>query len=98
MFFQVKDEPDVLSYILPNIILAIVFLALGGYTHKKPLACIVSGLVLYVIIQIMDIVNDPQSFASLITIIVKIAIILYLVKGIQSAIEIDRIKKQNNII
>src|SRR5258708_11560397 len=74
-FFQNKDEADGLSYILPNIILAIVFLVLGGYTHKKPLACIISGFVLYIIIEILNAIGDPQSFASPISLIIKVVII-----------------------
>jgi hypothetical protein len=96
LFFQVKDEPDVLGYVLPNIILAIVFLALGGYAHKKPLACITSGLVLYIIIQVLNIVNDPESFISPITLVIKIAIIGFLIKGIKSAIEGEKLRKDNN--
>ncbi|MGZ3776026.1 MAG: zinc-ribbon domain-containing protein [Mucilaginibacter sp.] len=98
LFFQVKDEPDVLTYILPNIILAIVFLALGGYAHKKPLACITSGFVLYIIIQILNIVDNPASFASPITIAIKIAIIAFLIKGIKSAIEGEKLRKDNNLV
>jgi len=97
LFFQNKDESDVLRYVLPNLILAIVFLVLGGYTHKKPLACIISGFVLYIIIQILTIISYPESFVSPIVIIVKIVIIGYLVKGIKSAIEVDRMKEGNNI-
>ena len=97
LFYKVKDEPDVLGYVLPNIILAIVFLALGGYAHKNPLACIISGLVLYIIIQIIDIIADPVSFASPVTIAIKIAIIAFLVKGIKSAIEGEKLRKDNNL-
>jgi hypothetical protein len=98
LFFQVKDEPDVLSYILPNIILAIVFLALGGYAHKKPLACIASGLVLYIIVQILNIVDNPESFASPVTVAIKIGIIAFLIKGVKSAIEGEKLRKDNNLV
>jgi hypothetical protein len=94
-FFIRKDDPDVLALVLPNLILAVLFLALGGYTNKKPLACIISGLCLYVIVQILNFIGNPASIAF--GIIFKILIIGYMIKGIKSAIEIERIKKENNI-
>jgi hypothetical protein len=81
--------------LLTNLILAFVFLALGGYAHKKPLACIVSGLCLYVIVIILNAIADPATIAR--GALVKILIIGYLVKGIKSAIEIEKIKKEHNI-
>jgi len=97
LFFQTKDQADGLTDVILNIILAMIFLALGGYTHKKPLACIISGLALYIIIQVLNIIIDPVSFASPIVLIVKIVIIGFLIKGIRSAIEIERIRKENNL-
>jgi len=98
LFFAVKDDPDVLSYVIPDVILAIVFLTLGGYAHNNPFTCIISGIVLYIIIQIMNIVSDPSSFASPITIAVKTGIIAFLIKGIKSAIEGEKLRKDNNLV
>ena len=95
-FFVNKDDPAVLAYVLPSIILAIVFLALAGYTKKKPLACIICGFSLYVIVQILNAIADPKTIAS--GILIKIIIIGFLIKGIKSAIEIDRIKKESNLV
>ena len=97
LHLQTKDQADGLTDVILNIILAMIFLALGGYTHKKPLACIISGLALYIIIQVLNIIIDPVSFASPIVLIVKIVIIGFLIKGIRSAIEIERIRKENNL-
>lgn len=94
-FFIKKDDPEVLAYVIPYIVLAILFFALGGYSMKKPLACLVSGLCLYVIVQVLNVIDNPVNLAR--GIIIKIAIIAYLIKGIKSAIEIERIKKENNI-
>jgi hypothetical protein len=96
IFYLIKqDDPDATAMLLTNLILAFVYVALGGYTHKKPLACIVSGLCLYVIVIILNAIADPATIAR--GPIVKILIIGYLIKGIKSAIEIERIKKENNI-
>jgi len=81
--------------VIPNLVLAVVFLALGGYTHKKPLACIISGLSLYIIVLILFFIDNPASLAY--GVIVKIVIIGYMIKGIKSAIEIEKIKKEHNI-
>ncbi|HJP63349.1 MAG TPA: hypothetical protein VJ844_07890 [Mucilaginibacter sp.] len=94
-FFLKKDDDDVLAYVLPNFILAIVFVALGGYTKKKPLACLISGFSLYIIVLILNAVNSPATLIQ--GIIVKVIIIGFLVRGIKSAIEVDRIKKENNL-
>ena len=94
VFFK-KDDPDVLGLAIPELILAVVFLALGGYTHKKPLACIISGLSLYIIVLVVNAIDNPSTIVS--GVLLKIVIIGYLVKGIRSAIEIEKIKKENNI-
>jgi hypothetical protein len=95
VFFVRKDDPDVIGLVIPYLILAFIFLALGGYTHKKPLACIVSGLSLYVIEIVINAIDNPATIIS--GIILKIVIIGYLVRGIRSAIKIEKIKKENNI-
>ena len=94
-FFKYQDDAEVLGIVIPIVILAALFLVLGSYSRKKPLACLVSGLCLYVIVQVLNIVSNPASVAS--GIIWKIAIIGYLVVGIRSAIEIEKIKKEHNI-
>jgi len=52
-------------------------------------------LVLYIIVQLISIVNDPVNIGK--GIIVKIVVIGYLVKGLQSAMEVEKIKKEYNI-
>nr|WP_067058316.1 hypothetical protein [Mucilaginibacter sp. L294] len=94
-FFTKQDDPNVLAYTLPSLILAVLFLVLGSYSKKKPLACIVSGLVLYLIVQILLIIDNPVNIAS--GIIVKIIIIGYLINGIKSALELEKFKKEHNI-
>jgi hypothetical protein len=94
-YFIKQDDPDATAMLLTNLILGFVYVALGSYTHKKPLACIVSGLCLYAIVIILNAIANPVSIAS--GIIVKILIIGYLIKGIKGAIEIERIKKENSI-
>jgi hypothetical protein len=94
-FFISKDDPDVAAIVIPIFILAILFLVLGEYSKKKPLACIISGLALYAIVQVLSFIDNPANIAH--GIIIKIIIIGFLIKGVKSAIEIEKIKKENNI-
>lgn len=94
-FFIKSDDPEVLAYVLPNIILAVIFLVLGGFSNKKPLACIVSGLFLYVIVQVINAFDDPKTITS--GILLKFIIIGYMMKGIKSALGLEKFKKENNL-
>ena len=94
-FFKNQDAPDVLGLVVPLVILAALFLVLGSYSRKRPLACLVSGLCLYIIVQVLLAVSNPVNLAS--GIIWKILIIGYLVNGIRSAVEIEKLKKEHNI-
>ncbi len=94
-FFKLQDNPQVLAFVIPYLILGIIFLLLGEYSKKKPLMCFVSGLCLYIIAELYDISERPQ--ASPLGIITIFIIIVFLVLGIKSAVEIEKIKKENNI-
>ncbi|MFC0517859.1 zinc ribbon domain-containing protein [Mucilaginibacter angelicae] len=94
-FFMHKDEAEVVAVVITNLIMAAIFLVLGAYSKKKPLACIISGLSLYVIVQVLNAIIDPISIAQ--GIIIKIVIIGYMIRGIKSAMEIEKIKKENHI-
>ncbi len=94
-FFISKDDPEVLSNVIPLVVLSALFLILGGYSRKKPLACIVSGLALYIIVQVLLVIDNPVNIFG--GIIIKIIIIGYMIKGIKSALEMERFKKEHNI-
>ena len=95
-YFFIGGQSDLAFVALvTNLILSAVFLALGGWSKNKPIAAIISGLVLYIIVQLISIVNDPVNIGK--GIIVKIVVIGYLVKGLQSAMEVEKIKKEYNI-
>ncbi|AYL95979.1 zinc ribbon domain-containing protein [Mucilaginibacter celer] len=90
-----KDDPDVVAVVITNIIMAAIFLVLGSYSKRKPLACLVSGLSLYVIVQVLNAVVSPTSLLQ--GILVKIIIIGYMIRGIKSAMDVEKIRKENNI-
>jgi hypothetical protein len=95
LYFAKNDDPSSFAALITNLILSMVFLALGGYSKKKPLACIISGLCLYTILLVLDAIVDPVSIVR--GIFLKIVIIGFLIKGLKSAIEIEKIKKENHI-
>ncbi|QGW29904.1 hypothetical protein [Phnomibacter ginsenosidimutans] len=65
--------------------IAVVFLLLGFYSNKKPYTAILSGLIVYGALLLMDIVVDPTSILK--GIIIKGVIIFYLAKSLSDAKE-----------
>jgi ABC-type multidrug transport system permease subunit len=94
-FFIRRTEDDASAILITYAIVAIIFLLLGAWAAKKPVASLISGLVLYGLLLIMDVINDPINILR--GIIFKILIISYLIKGLLSALEAEKIKKQYNI-
>ena len=94
-FFVSKDDPDVILIVVPLIVLAITFLLLGEFSKKKPLACIIVGIGLYGIVQILDLIGDPASIAR--GIFGRVVIIILLINGLESALDVEKIKKEHHI-
>jgi len=95
-YFAVNRREDTASAILiTNAVVSVIFLLLGWWAEKKPLASIISGMVLYILLILMAAIENPLSLFQ--GIIVKIIIISYLVKGLMSAMEAEKIRKQYNI-
>src|ERR1700741_710439 len=96
VFYAVsKDDSTKVGVLIVNLILTMIFVFLGAWSKKKPLAAIISGSSLYGILIILNAIADPMSILS--GIWVKIIIIAALIKGIKSAIDADRIKKELNL-
>lgn len=64
-------------------VVAVAFFAFAGLTARYPLPMSVSGLVLYVVLQLMLAVLNPATLVS--GWLVKIIVILVLVRGISAA-------------
>ena len=96
IYFFINSKEDTASAILiTNAAVAVIFLLLGYWAEKKPLASIISGMVLYALIILMDMFRDPVHIFS--NLIFKIIITSYLIRGLVSALEAEKIKKQYNI-
>lgn len=87
-----SEEDNPAAILVVYIILSAIYAALAVWTKQQPLTAIISGLVLFVIVQLLSMVEEPGSIVK--GIIFKIIIVGYLVKGIRSATEANRIKKQ----
>ena len=67
---------------------------LGFWCNKKPLTAIISGASLYALMFILNAVLNPLTILS--GIIFKIIIIGLFIRGIKSAIEAEKLKKELN--
>ncbi len=94
-YFIVQNDEDIFAFLITSILLIGAFLAFGVWSKTKPAAALISGLSLYVIIQLINAVANPLTIFS--GIIFKIIIIGYLIKGIIAVTEVDKIKKELNI-
>jgi hypothetical protein len=90
-----KDPSTQNSLLISNGILAVIYAGLGFGCKKRPLASIISGLSLYILVIIFNVIVSPLSIFS--GIIFKIIFIGLFVKGIKSALEAEKIKKELNI-
>jgi len=81
--------------LLINIILAAIYAGLGLWCRSKPLAAIISGASLYALVLILNAIVSPLTIVS--GIIFKIFIIGYFIRGIKSAVEAEKLKKELNI-
>jgi hypothetical protein len=94
-YFTNPNDEVKLDMLIVNLILAGIYAGLGAWSQKKPLAAIISGFALYAIVLLLNAITTPASIAS--GIIIKILFIGYFIKGIKSAIEAEKIKKELNI-
>lgn len=73
-------------------VISLIFLLLGFWALKKPVASIISGLALYILLLANAAIVNPSNLLS--GAIIKVIIIGYLIKGLRSALEAEKIKNQ----
>jgi ABC-type multidrug transport system permease subunit len=95
LYFTAHDKQDGLVLCLVNLVVAGIFLALGFWCKSQPVAAIISALSLYALLWIVSIIENPLNIVS--GIIIKIVLIVYLIKGLNSAFEAQKIKKAHNL-
>ncbi len=94
-YFALPEEGDLFVFLITSTIMIGAFLALAVWSKSKPATALISGLSLYVIIQVLNMIGDPSSIVR--GIIFKVLIIGYLIKGIMAVLEVEKIKKELNI-
>jgi len=94
-FFRYREEDTASATIIAYAVVAIIFVLLAVWSDKKPVAAIISGMVLYLLLQILAAIDNPLNLFS--GIIFKIIIITCLINGLNSGMEAERIKKQHNL-
>jgi hypothetical protein len=90
-----KDSSQSGTVLLINVIIALIFAAIGFWCPRKPLAAIITGASFYALIFILNAVSNPLTILS--GIIFKIFIVGCFIRGIKAALEAEKLKKELNI-
>lgn len=92
--YQSPDSTTAIVTLVITLGIAVVFLLLGFYSKKKPYTAILSGLIVYGALLLMDMVVDPTSILK--GILIKGVIIFYLAKSLSDAKEAQEGMKHLN--
>ncbi len=71
-------------------IMALIYLVLGFWSQKKPLIALVLALLVYLTTTVISGIVDPATIYK--GIIIKVFIIVFLAKGINSALHVRKMK------
>ena len=88
------SHENALVILISNTIVALLFLALAEFAKQKPFIALLSALILYVTLFLYGVVVEEMSPIS--GLLIRGIIVVYLVKGINSANEAEKLKKQIN--
>ena len=80
-FFATDD----FAILLVNLVICVVYLILAVWSSRNAFAAILTALLIYLTIQLINVMTIPGSLFS--GIIIKIVIIAAFVKGIKAALE-----------
>jgi hypothetical protein len=92
LYYVSPDTNSSLDLLLTNFALGIIFLLLGWWSTRKPVAALISGLSLFVALQVLNMIIDPTTIIK--GIILKVFVIIYLIRGLQAALEAGRNSKE----
>jgi hypothetical protein len=95
-FYSTSEEyANPLALLITFLVIAGIYVGLAVWTKKQPLPAIVSGLLLFVILQLVSVIEDPSYLFK--GIIIKIVVVVYLVKGIRAATGARDLVKAHNL-
>jgi len=80
---------------ISQVTLAVTFVALGFWCKIRPLPAILCGISLYLLLQIMYVILSPHTIVN--GIVLKLFFIGFLINGIFSALEAEKLKKEMNV-
>lgn len=89
-----RDSTTVTFALTAGGIMAAIFIGLGLWSRKKPTAALITGLCLYLLLHILAAIGNPITIVQ--GLIVKIVIVGYLIKGIKSSLEADKLVQEHN--
>ena len=75
--------------------IAIVFVALGFWSKRQPLSAILCGFSFYLLLQILYTILSPGTIFN--GLAIKLFVIGFLINGIRSVWEAERLKKEMNV-
>ena len=85
------QEELILDIWIEVVVMAGIFLVLGIWSTMKPFTALLIGLIIYVLYQLLYIILEPSNIAK--GLILKVAIVIYLVRGMSNAREAEEWKK-----
>jgi hypothetical protein len=83
------------AVLLVNWIVCFVYIGLGLWCRTQPVSAIISGLIFYAIITVLNAIESPSTLVS--GIILKVIILGFLITGLNSAYKAQQIKKELQI-
>jgi UDP-N-acetylmuramyl pentapeptide phosphotransferase/UDP-N-acetylglucosamine-1-phosphate transferase len=91
--FTITDQEETARYITMGfiILIALIFAGLALWTKKKPYAALLTALILYGSLLILDGVFEPSNLYK--GLVLKIGIIVSLISGLRNAKEAEDLKK-----
>jgi hypothetical protein len=89
-----SPEEDRTFLLIFYMIAVSVYIFLAIWSSRKPMAAIVTGLVLFVLMHVLAAIGDPKTIIQ--GLIFKIFMVVYLVRGLKAVLDAERIRKEHN--
>ena len=86
------ETEDALLLLIINGLVSIVFLALANLANQKPFTALSVGLILYILLLLYGLIDGQGNLFG--GIFIKILVIVFLIKGVNSAREAEEMKKE----
>ena len=87
-----SDGADTTALVVTNLALGVIFLLLAFWSTSKPIAALISGLSLYLAVQLLNFIVEPVSLFQ--GVIMKVFVIIYLVRALQSAFDARKLSRE----